>query len=89
MRIPPACGWKVRRWELRIPPEKEAGHVWLAGDQPTIADIDLFGVVVFADESGDDLTAYPAIRGWMDRFSALPHFAPPSTLLPPESRKAV
>jgi len=65
-----------------------AGHHWLAGAQPTIADIDLFGVVVFADESGEDLTTYPSIRAWMDRISSLPHFAPPSTLLPPESRKA-
>jgi len=64
-----------------------SGHHWLAGAQPTIADIDLFGVVVFADESGEDLGVYPAVRAWMDRLSALPHFAPPSTLLPPESRK--
>jgi len=66
-----------------------SGHIWLAGQQPTIADIDLFGVVIFADESGEDLSEYPSIRAWMDRISALPHFAPPSTLLPPESRKAV
>ncbi len=65
-----------------------SGHHWLAGAQPTIADIDLFGVVIFADESGEDLSAYPTIRAWMDRLSALPHFAPPSTLLTAESRKA-
>jgi glutathione S-transferase len=65
-----------------------SGHHWLAGAQPTIADIDLFGVVVFVDESGEDLSTYPSIRAWMDRISSLPHFAPPSTLLPPESRKA-
>jgi len=64
------------------------GHHWLAGAQPTIADIDLFGVVIFADDSGEDLSAYPAIRAWMDRISALPHFAPPATLLTAESRKA-
>ena len=63
-------------------------HAWLAGEQATIADIDLFGVVVFAGESGEDLSAYPAIRAWMDRLEALPHFAQPSSLLPPESRKA-
>lgn len=65
-----------------------AGHHWLAGEHATIADIDLYGAVIYAPESGEDLAAYPAIKGWLTRLEGLPHFVPMSALLPPESRKA-
>jgi glutathione S-transferase len=65
-----------------------SGHSWLAGEHATIADIDLFGVVVYAPESGEDLAAFPRVRGWMERVAALPHFKGPDALLSPESRQA-
>lgn len=64
------------------------GRSWLVGEEPTIADIDLYGTVSYAAEAGFDLDEYPQLGGWVTRFQALPGFRPAEDLLPPESRKA-
>ncbi len=55
---------------------------WLAGGHPTIADIDVYGVVFYAADGGFDLEPYPAIRAWKERFEALPGFGKPEQLMP-------
>lgn len=47
------------------------GHHWLVGDAPTLADITLYAYTHVAEEGGYDLTDYPAVRGWLERFAAL------------------
>lgn len=65
-----------------------SGHEWLAGSEPTIADIDLYGVADFLGESGYEVASESHLGKWMTRMQALPHFKPHSDLLPAESRQA-
>ena len=52
-----------------------AGEPWLAGrEAPTVADIACFPYVALADEGGFDLSAYPAVLGWIERIRRLPGF---------------
>lgn len=50
---------------------------WLVGNTPTIADIDVYGVVHLAPEGGVfDLSKYPNVTAWMKRIEALPGYIP-------------
>jgi glutathione S-transferase len=63
--------------------ETELGKApWLIGDRPTIADIDIYGVVYYAGDAGLDLSAYPNITAWKKRFEALKGWATPEQLMP-------
>jgi len=55
---------------------------WLASRRPTIADIDVYGVVRYAPEAGFDLSAYPHVVAWMKRLESLPGFGHPEDILP-------
>ena len=58
---------------------------WLVGDSPTIADIDVYGVVHLAPEGGAlDLSPYPNVTAWMKRIEALPGYIPRAAM-PTES----
>jgi glutathione S-transferase len=61
---------------------------WLVGSNCTIADIDVYGVVAYAEEGGFDLSAYPHVMAWKSRFEAQPGFKPIRELLPQESKAA-
>jgi glutathione S-transferase len=54
----------------------------------TFADIDLYGVAVYALRAGHDVTAFPSLQAWMHRVEALPNYQGPDQLLPRESRAA-
>src|SRR5262249_27247511 len=63
--------------------DKELGKgEWLVGGHPTIADIDVYGVVHYAAGGGFDLAAYPNISAWKARVEALPGFGAPEQLMP-------
>ena len=64
------------------------GRNWLVGEGPTIADIDLYGVVAYAGQAGHDLSQYPNVTAWTKRIEGLPGYAGPENLLPKESRAA-
>jgi glutathione S-transferase len=64
-----------------------AGRAWTVGEGPTIADIDLYGVVAYAGEGGFDLGPYPNVSSWKARFEALPGFLAAGAL-PRETRAA-
>jgi glutathione S-transferase len=51
-----------------------AGQSFLAGEQPTIADIALYTYSAHAPEGGIDLQPYPRLREWHARIEALPGF---------------
>jgi glutathione S-transferase len=61
-------------------------QAYVAGAQPTIADLSLSGYLHFpADESGIDIPArYPAIAAWLQRLRALSGWQGPYDLLPGE-----
>jgi len=73
---------------LKVLDDHLAGRSWVVGEGITIADIDIYGVVAYAEEAGLDLAAYSNIRDWMKRLEALPGFASTKALLPMESRVA-
>jgi glutathione S-transferase len=54
------------------------GQNWLVnGSNPSIADIAVFPYVAFIEHSSDNaiqLSAYPAVLAWIERFKALPNF---------------
>ncbi len=47
---------------------------YLVGAQLTTADIALYGYTHVAHEGGFDLAQYPAVRAWLARIAALPHY---------------
>ena len=46
--------------------------LWLVGGGRSVADIALYAYTHVADEGGFDLSGYPAIRAWMERFADHP-----------------
>jgi glutathione S-transferase len=73
---------------LKVLDEHLAGREWMVGEAPTIADIDIYGVVAYAPAGGYDLGSHANLSAWARRFEALPGFAPAEALLPQETRAA-
>ena len=61
-----------------------AGQPYVAGGEPTVADLSMLGYLMFPKhEAGYDLAAgYPAITAWLDRIKLLPGWVAPYALLP-------
>ncbi|HET7795886.1 MAG TPA: glutathione S-transferase [Rhizobacter sp.] len=51
-----------------------ATQAWLAGAQPTIADIALYTYTAHAPEGGVSLQPYAHLRDWLERIEAWPRF---------------
>jgi len=71
---------------LAVLEEHLGKHDWLVGDKPTIADIDIYGVIYFATDGGFDLAKYSKISAWKKRFETLPGFALQQAICPMESK---
>ena len=103
------CGWtsidSPRRADL--PKLRERGHQalavmekhlaakpWFSGDEYGIADIALFAYTYCAGDGGFELSAYPALQGWLERvrakpaFVAMPAYAAENSQLIEQSRAA-
>jgi glutathione S-transferase len=52
------------------------GTDWLAGAEPTIADVAIYSYVARAPEGNVDLAAYPKVNAFLRRVEALPGFVP-------------
>jgi len=52
------------------------GRDWLAGPQPTIADLANYAYIAHAPEGDVALAGYPNLRAWLARIEALPRFVP-------------
>ncbi len=61
------------------------GRDWLAGNGPTIADVDVYGVVTYAPEGGFDLGRRPRISAWLRRVEGLRGFGSAQQLLPQQT----
>jgi len=57
-----------------------ATQAWLAGDQPTIADMSAAGYVYLAGEAKIDLLPWRNVLGWVGRMSQLPGWHHPDKL---------
>lgn len=64
------------------------GRNWIVGSAASIADIDAYGVALYATDGGFSLAGYPNVEAWMKRVEGLPGFAKPEAALPKESRAA-
>ena len=53
-----------------------APRQFLAAGHATLADLACYSYVACAPEGGIALDPYPAVRGWLARIEALPHFEP-------------
>lgn len=59
---------------------------YLAGAQPTIADIAIFPWIAIAEEGGFDLKNHPNVQAWAERMLLLPGIAHPYAVMPKEDR---
>jgi len=73
---------------LKVLEDHLARHRWLVGERPTIADIDIYGVIYHAEAGGYDLKRYPGISGWKNRIEALQGYAVPEELCPMNTKAA-
>jgi glutathione S-transferase len=61
---------------LQVMEGELAGRAWLAGHEPTLADVALYSYTARAPEGNVSLADYPHVRAWLARFEALPGFVP-------------
>lgn len=59
---------------LGLMEQQLAAQPWLAGPEPTLADLANYAYTAHAPEGGVSLEAYPAVRAWLQRIEAMPHF---------------
>ncbi|MGB3317316.1 MAG: glutathione S-transferase family protein [Albidovulum sp.] len=57
-------------------------HIWMVGDQVTIADIACCGYLYYPEPFGFDRKDWPNIDAWLDRIAALPGWKHPYDLMP-------
>ena len=77
------CAVAIGGQLLRFMEAHLAEQTYLAGEQPTIADLACYSYTAHAPEGGIPLDAYPNIRRWHARVEALPRFFPmPSSPVP-------
>ena len=71
---------------LDVMERRLAGHDWLVGPSPTVADLALFAYTHRADEGEFDLARWPGVQAWVSRVAALPGIMPlprPEEVAPP------
>jgi glutathione S-transferase len=71
---------------LKVLDDHLKGRDWVVGKGPTIADIDIFGVIDYAAAGGFNLAQYANISAWITRFKGLSGFGEADVILPKESR---
>ena len=52
------------------------GREWFVGEEPTLADIVLYGYTHVAHEGGFEMERYPLIGSWVGRVAAMPGHVP-------------
>lgn len=73
---------------LKVLDDHLATRHWLVGSGPTIADVDAWGVIAYAETGGFDLAKYPNLSAWIGRLKALPGYGDAEALLPKASQLA-
>jgi glutathione S-transferase len=71
-----ACALQIAGELLELMEQHVKTRGWLATEHPTLADLACYSYVAHAPEGGVALGPYPAVRGWLARIEALPHFKP-------------
>jgi glutathione S-transferase len=69
--------WMEKGYQALSVMEKHlAAHRFFAANRYTIADIALYAYTHVAHESDFDLSAFPAVRGWLKRVASQPGYVP-------------
>jgi len=75
--------WMERGYRaLQVMENHLATHSYFATDMLTVADIALYGYTHLAEQCDYDLSAFPAIRGWLGRIEREPRFVAMDALPP-------
>lgn len=61
---------------LKVIEQELANSAFLAGSEPTIADVACYTYIAHAPEGNVSLADYPNLRAWLARIEALPGFVP-------------
>jgi glutathione S-transferase len=61
---------------LQIINAELAGHAFLVGNSPTLADVACYAYIAHAPEGNVSLVGYPEIRRWLAAIESLPGFVP-------------
>jgi len=61
---------------LQVMDGELARDAWLAGTEPTLADIANYAYIARAPEGNVSLEPYPHVKAWLARVEALPRFVP-------------
>lgn len=61
---------------LKVMETELAASPFLAGTEPSIADVANYSYIAHAPEGNVSLEAYPNVRAWLQRIEALPGFVP-------------
>lgn len=61
---------------LKVVEQELASSPFLAGNEPTIADVAGYTYIAHAPEGNVSLADYPNVRAWLSRIEALPGFVP-------------
>lgn len=64
---------------LKVMDGELAQRPWLAGREPTLADVANYSYIAHAPEGNVSLDPYPNVRAWLARVEALPGFVPMAT----------
>jgi glutathione S-transferase len=62
--------------QLQVMESELAKQPWLAGREPTLADVANYSYIARAPEGNVSLVPYPNVRAWLARVEALPGFVP-------------
>jgi glutathione S-transferase len=64
----------LRKLESYLTEQRIHQHQWLAGNQPTVADIACFPYAALSPDAGIEHDEYPAIRSWLHALRSLDGF---------------
>lgn len=72
--MPPVLMQKLANQALTAMEYSLAQHAFLAGLNPTLADLACYTYIAHAPEGGISLEPYPHVCSWIDRIRAMPRF---------------
>lgn len=74
--MPPALMQSLAEQVLALMDSELAGGAFLAGADPSLADIACYAYIAHAPEGGISLEPYPNVQAWIARVQAMPGFVP-------------
>ena len=67
---------------LKVLDASLAKSAFLVGNEPTVADVAVYGDVAYTGEAAIDVSSYANVKAWMERMEKLPGFKKYEDVLP-------